>query len=125
MRYGLPSSQILRILPSCQPLPVRAKTLSPTLKRSSPLVLHASKPLIRPSLSRCLPMKTKRHSRFSSAPHFWSLIVPEKSMPTPWKTYFLSTPATARTPLYRYRSAPLVYDLADPHLELGVVELAL
>jgi len=57
---------------------------------------HAAKLLSKLALSRFLPMKIKRLTRFSS-PHGPSAS-PVKSMCTPWKTYFSSTPAMARTP---------------------------
>mmetsp|Transcript_7861 Transcript_7861/g.12481 ORF Transcript_7861/g.12481 Transcript_7861/m.12481 type:complete len:207 (+) Transcript_7861:238-858(+) len=84
-----------------------AWTLSPTLKRSSFVTRQALKHSLNHSWSRFLPMKTKMFSRSPSGiPHFMSEMLPLKSMPTPWKMNFSSTPLIARIPLYLYRLAP-------------------
>ena len=94
--YGLPESHVLRTVFAAVAVVVErrltcaCRTASPTLKRSFEEHLQSMKPLMRASLSRFLPMKTKRHSRSSSAPHLASTKPPEKSWKDePWKTNFL------------------------------------
>mmetsp|Transcript_36962 Transcript_36962/g.119219 ORF Transcript_36962/g.119219 Transcript_36962/m.119219 type:complete len:195 (-) Transcript_36962:70-654(-) len=113
--------------PSIQCCPMFACTQSPTWKRKDS-TLHSMMPSFKASLSRLRPMNTKRHSLTSSSFHLNDgSRSPEKSMCTPWKTYFIEEPFTARTDaLVAEQVAGFrPHELADPHLQLHVVELPL